>query len=351
MAAPSNVLAGTTIERPDGKIVVETRLGAGGMGIVYRAWFFHRPGTARSADPPLPVALKVLKPAPGTLEHAREFFDREAEALRRLSHPNVVRLFDVFEHGGAAMMMIELVDGETIETVIGRHVARSKLSAAGGAVPGIPVQRAWYYFEQVLGALASVHALGIVHRDIKPSNMLIRRDGIVKLGDFGIAKVGDAGGSTDPNAVPGTGAYMSPEQVLARPLDGRSDLYSATIVLFEMLTGRQPFPLVDKTELMVRREQVTATPPPLRAFLAQAPPALEALLFRGLEKDPAARFSSVIEMGDAIRGAMGLPESPGWRAQIELARAATDPSRVQRVATLRELVTERYRTAPMPARR
>jgi serine/threonine-protein kinase len=344
--AASSVTAGSTIERPAGKIVVESRLGAGGMGVVYRAWFFHRPGTARAADPPMPVALKVLKPAPGAAQNAREFFDREAEALRRLSHPNVVRLFDMFEHDGIAMMMIELVDGETIESVIARHVARSKLSP--GVLPGIPFQRAWYYFEQLLGALASVHALGIVHRDIKPSNMLIRRDGIVKLGDFGIAKVGEAGGISDPDAVPGTGAYMSPEQVMARPLDGRSDLYSATIVLFEMLAARPPFSITDKTELMVRQEQVHATPPPIRSFLPQAPPALEALLARGLAKDPNARFQSAIEMGDAIRSAMGLPESPGWQAQVELARAATDPSRSQRVATLRDVVAERYKTMPLP---
>src|SRR5581483_9463236 len=166
------------------------------MGVVYRAWLFHRPGTARANDPPLPVALKVLKQNASV--EARELFERESEALRRLSHPNVVRLFEVFDQGGALVMMIELVDGETIETVIARHVARAKL--AQGTLPGIPFQRAWYYFEQMLGALASVHAIGIVHRDIKPSNLLVRRDGIVKLGDFGIATVGEKGARVDPNA-------------------------------------------------------------------------------------------------------------------------------------------------------
>lgn len=338
--------AGTTIERPTGKIVVETRLGAGGMGVVYRAWLFHRPGTARANDPPLPVALKVLKQ--NASPQARELFERESEALMRLSHPNVVRLFEVFDQGGALVMMIELVDGETIETVIARHVARAKL--AQGTLPGIPFQRAWYYFEQILGALASVHAIGIVHRDIKPSNLLVRRDGIVKLGDFGIATVGEKGARVDPNAVPGTGAYMSPEQVLARPLDGRSDLYSASIVLFEMLTGRPPFLLEGKTEMLIRQEQVHAQPPLLRAFLPQAPIGLEQIVSRGLAKDPAARFQNAIEMGEAVRAATGMPDSPGWRAQVELARSVNDPSRIQRVATLRDEVTMRYQTAPLPAR-
>jgi serine/threonine-protein kinase len=347
IGALSQVASGTTLERPGGKIVVETRLGAGGMGVVYRAWFFHRPGTARANDPPLPVALKVLKH--GASRDARELFERESEALRRLSHPNIVRLFDLFDHGGALVMMIELVDGETIESVIARHVARSKLAA--GTLPGIPFQRAWYYFEQLLGALASVHAIGIVHRDIKPSNMLVRRDGIVKLGDFGIAKVGDAGGRVDPDAVPGTGAYMSPEQVLAQPLDGRSDLYSATMVLFEMLTGRPPFLLEGKTEMLIRQEQVSGVPPLLRACLPQAPPALEQIVQRGLAKDPMMRFQSAIEMGEVIRSAMNMPDSPGWRAQVELARSVNDPSRVQKVATLRDVVTERYKTAPLPARK
>jgi serine/threonine-protein kinase len=346
--------AGTAIDRPGGKIVLDTRLGAGGMGVVYRAWFFHRPDGPRASDPPIPVALKVLRPQANIAEHARAFFDREAQALSQLSHPNIVRLFELFDWNATSIMMLELVDGDTLEAVIGRHVARAKL-AGPGALPGIPFQRAWYYFEQLLGALAAAHALGIIHRDVKPSNILLRRDGIVKLGDFGIAGAGNV--TADPNAVPGTGPYMSPEQVLAQPLDGRSDLYSATIVLFEMLTGSPPFSSVNKTEFLVRQDQVSTPPPLLRSLLPQAPAELEAIVARGLAKDRAQRFASCVELGSAIRAAMHLPESAGWNAQVELASAAAqathdhrDISGVQRIQTLRQEVTHRYQTTPMQKR-
>ena len=351
----TGVAAGTTIDRPTGKLVVETRLGAGGMGVVYRAWFFHAPAGPRAKDPPIPVALKVLRAQPGLADDALAFFRREAEALRRLSHPNVTRLFEVFEQNGAAMMVIELVDGETLEAVIARHVARAKL-AGFGALPGLPLARAWYYFEQLLGALAAVHALGIVHRDVKPANVLVRRDGIVKLTDFGIAKVPAAADATrvDPGAVPGTGAYMSPEQVLARPLDGRSDLYSAAIVLYEMLCGRPPFTVDDKSEYVIRQEQVSAIPPPPTRFVPQAPPALDALMARALAKDPAARFASAIELGESFRRGLGLPESAGWSALVALASEAPATEREPEVAqkrmgTLRDAVVARY-TVPLAAR-
>lgn len=351
--------SGMAIDRPTGKIVIDARLGAGGMGVVYRAWFFHRPDGPRKNDPPIPVALKVLRPSANIAQHAREFFEREAQALSALSHPNIVKLFELFEYESSAVMMLELVDGETLEAVIARHVARSKL--AGGPITGIPFARAWYYFEQLLGALAAAHAIGIVHRDVKPSNVLLRRDGIAKLGDFGIAATRNVAG--DPNAVPGTGSYMSPEQVLAQPLDGRSDLYSATLVLFEMLTGHTAFDGEGKSELLVRQEQVSRPPPLLRTYLPSAPPALEAIVARGLSKDRAQRFATCVELGDAIRAAMGLAPSPGWNAQVELARAATTmqmdismrtsdaSSRIERVRTLGEEVQKRYATAPMPAKR
>jgi serine/threonine-protein kinase len=325
---------------------------------VYRAWFFHRPDGPRASDPPIPVALKVLRAQPGLADEALAFFKREAEALQRLSHPNITRLFDVFDQGGAAMMVIELVDGETLESVIARHVARARL-AGHGALPGVPFQRAWYYFEQLLGALAAVHAIGIVHRDVKPANVLVRRDGIVKLTDFGIAKVPAAAAPDvsrmDPGSVPGTGAYMSPEQVLARPLDGRSDLYSATIVLYEMVCGRPPFTTDEKSEYVIRQEQASAVPPPPSRFLPQAPAALDALMARALAKDPEARFPSAIHLGNAFREALGLPESAGWSALVALASEAPtterEPEAAQkRMGTLRDVVVARYRTAPLPAR-
>jgi serine/threonine-protein kinase len=304
----------------------------------------------------------------------RTFFLTEAEALANLSHPNIVRFHELFEwfsaNGASLVLAMEYVDGETLEDVIARHVARAHLaSSSGTALPGLVFRRAWYYFEQLLGALAAIHALGIVHRDVKPSNILMRRDGIVKLTDFGIARLTrPAGGAAtdESNMAPGTGAYMSPEQVLSKAIDGRSDLYSAAIVLYEMLCGRPPFSTENKSELIVRQEQVHAQPPPIRTFLMQAPPVLDALFARALAKDPAIRFESAIEMGTAFREALGIAETPEWRAQADIANvaraaalASTEPDsaaaavelqrRQQRIGTLREFLVKRYTTAKMSA--
>jgi serine/threonine-protein kinase len=344
---------GVTIDRGDKRLVVDARLGEGGMGVVWRAWIFRAPGTP-GAGPAEPVALKVLRPQAMMQPGARELFLREAEALKRLSHPNVVGFHDLFEHDGCLVLSIEHVEGDTLETIAARHIARAHLRGGHG-LPAMPLLRAWYYFQQLLGALAAIHALGIVHRDVKPSNVLVRLDGLVKLSDFGIARFVDTPvTAATMELAPGTGAYMSPEQVLSRPLDGRSDLYSAAIVLYQMLSGRTPF-LDDQGEFPVRRAQVEAPPPPIRAFLPQAPPIVDALFARALAKDPAARFDTAIEMGDAFRTALGMPDTPEWRAQADIAFAARtilntrgpDSGAVDaqtRLTTLREFVAHGYKT-------
>ena len=221
------------------------------------------------------------------------------------------------------MLALEYVDGDTLAAIVARHVARARLAGPSG-LPGMPLLRAWYYFQQLLGALAATHALGIVHRDVKPSNVLVRRDGLVKLGDFGVVRFAGAPASaaTQEHA-PGTAEYMSPEQVQSGPLDARADLYAAAIVLYEMLAGRTPFPGGGgRPEFLVRKDQVDARPPPVRAFLPQAPPIVDALFARALAKQPADRFESAIEMGGAFRSALGLPDTPEWRAQADIASAA-----------------------------
>jgi len=358
--------------------VVDGRIGSGAMGTVYRGWLFWDPHGPRSKDKPVPLALKQLKPQAHIQPELRAFFQNEAEALRLLAHPNVVRFHDLFTwevtlsgappspgggpghaSGGpeSPILAMEFVDGDTLEDVIARHVARSALAGAG-ALPGLTFQRAWSYCQQLLGALAATHALGIVHRDVKPSNIMIRRDGIVKLTDYGIAHLvkpmhGHAAPSPQELA-PGTGAYMSPEQVLGQTLDGRSDLYSAAIVLFEALSGRPPFLPSEKSEFALRMDQVETPPPPIRSLVPQAPPVLDALFQRALAKAPTARFGSAIEMGEAFRTAFGLPSTPAWRAQGEIAQVALgapqDTERQVKLATLRQVVKQEYRTQPMPNR-
>ena len=147
---------------------------------------------------------------------------------------------------------------------------------------------------------------------------------------------------------------MSPEQVLSQPLDGRSDLYSAAIVFYEVLAGRPPFTSEDKSEFVLRQEQVQKPPPPIRTWVGQAPPVLDSLFARALAKDPNSRFASAIEMGEAFRNGLGLPDTPEWQAQAAIAREAPEPldsagrtAREQRLATLREFVVRGYKTANM----
>ncbi len=372
---------GTQIDRGYGKIIVQARIGSGAMGTVYRAWLFWDPRGPRGNEPAVPLALKQLKPQASIQPEIRAFFLNEAEALRLLEHPNVVRFHELFSWtptlagvpasltpglAGLAtpgpapspILAMEFVDGDTLEDVIARNVARSRL-AGSGALPGLPFQRAWYYCQQLLGALAATHALGIVHRDIKPSNIMVRRDGVVKLTDYGIAHlVRPAHGERAPSPqelAPGTGAYMSPEQVLGRELDGRSDLYSAAIVLYEMLAGRPPFLPSEKSEFALRMDQVESPPPPFRSLVSQAPPVIDRLFDRALAKAPEHRFANAIEMGEAFRAAFGIPDTPAWRAQGEIAQVARlgppkDAVRAQKLATLRQVVRQAYRTQPMPQR-
>lgn len=356
---------GTRIDRGFGTYVVDARLGAGAMGVVWRAWVFYAPDGPNAGKQPHLVALKQLKHQGSLHAQFQTFFLREADALRRLSHPNVVGFYELFEwvpqaesgagpasSGSTLTLVLEYVEGSTLEDLIARHVARARL-AGPGALPGVPFRRAWHYFEQLLGALAATHALDIVHRDVKPSNVLLRSDGIVKLTDYGIARVTAPTPEEAKNA-PGTGAYMSPEQVLGQPLDGRSDLYSATIVLYETLTGKLPFPTTDRSEYDVRRAQVETPPPPIRNYLPQAPPILEALFARGLAKDPAARFRTANEMAEAFRSAFGLPPSATWAAQRELSELAkgegAKPTRggTAKLEAARAALVLGYRTQLLP---
>jgi serine/threonine protein kinase len=353
---------GATKDLGHGRVVVQARIGEGGMGVVWRAWLFHAPDGPRGKGPPVPLALKVLRMRGDELPGVRALFSNEADALKCLHHPNIVAFHDFFEWDGALALAMELVEGSTLEDLESRHRARAKIAGAGSP-GGIPVARAWYYFQQLLGALAATHALGIVHRDVKPSNVLIRGDGIVKLSDYGIARlacdvrVNPAAAGTPLEAQPlaaGTGAYMSPEQVLSRGVDARSDLYSAAIVFYEMLAGRPPFSPDEKNEFSLRQDQVESPPPPLLGFAPEAPAALEPLFARAMAKAPEYRFASAIEMGETIRLALGERETPEWRAQREIADQAKAPLgeqegahsvRAAKLKTLREFVVSGYQAS------
>ncbi len=300
-----------------GKAVLGHAIGEGGMGVVYRAWLYYNPAGRMGSTPPHPIAVKVLHPLIRGRARAELLFRQEADALGRLSHPNVVHCFGLFEHEGELCLAMELVHGESLSELLRRAETEQR-----AVLPRLPYSQAWHYLAQLLGALASIHAMGIVHRDVKAANVLVRPDGIVKLTDFGIARVSAEASRDTGGMAPGTGAYMAPEQVSGGALDARADLYSAAIVMFEMMCGITPFDEPGRTELAVRAAQLDEAPPPITKLVRGAPPALDLVFARALAKHPSLRYESARALGEAFRAALGLVDSPGWQAQAELTKVA-----------------------------
>jgi len=346
----ARISEGSEIDLGWGKVLVQGRIGEGGMGIVHRGFLYYNPAGPKAGTPEHPVAIKVLHPMLKSRERARRLFQGEAVALGRLSHPNIVHFFALAEPAGQLALVLELVDGVALSDLVERHV----VGAHPGGLPCMPFMHAWHYFSQLLGALAAIHAMGIIHRDVKPSNVLVRHDGVVKLTDFGIARLPAEEARNTGGMAPGTGAYMAPEQVLGRELDARADLYSAAIVLYELLTGVTPFDAPTRNEIMVRTAQVDEEPPPLTRFVPQAPAVLDLLFARALAKDPMHRYGSAIELGEAIRSGLGLPETTGWDAQRKLADNARAISQYgipakESVQTIPDAQADKMRTAVMKA--
>lgn len=286
------------------------------MGVVYRGWLYYNPAGRFAHVPEHPVALKVLHPLIRGKPRAERLFRHEAEVLSQLSHPNIVHYFGMFEHDGELCIAMELVQGESLAELLQRAISR------GGPLPRLPVAQAWHYMAQLLGALSSLHSLGIVHRDVKSANVLIRTDDIAKLTDFGIARFPAELAKQSGGMAPGTGAYMAPEQVMGQPLDPRADLYAAAIVMFEMLTGVTPFDSPDRTELAVRAAQLDEAAPPITRLVPGVPAAADLVFARALAKHRDLRYGTARELGDAFRAALGLPDSAGWQAQAELSKIA-----------------------------
>ncbi|MGA1236307.1 MAG: serine/threonine-protein kinase [Limisphaerales bacterium] len=281
---------------------VEGVLGQGGMGVVYRA-----------SDTKLqrPVALKLL-PGEWTLdEERRRRFLREARAAARVIHPVIAQVYDVDEFEGATFIAMEWVDGRTV-----RDLVRAKELDLLGSID-IAVQ--------VAEGLAKAHDMGIVHRDIKPANVMMTKDGHVKVLDFGLAKqVGDTGVGTDltmvtqtaTGQVMGTAAYMSPEQVKGLPVDGRSDIFSLGVMLFEMATGELPFERATAMETM----QAVAfdDTPSVHRYRQDLPPGLQRIVARCLQKRAQDRYGDARQLAQDLRvlrrdTESGIRRLPWWR--------------------------------------
>jgi len=227
------------------------------------------------------IALKELNIAPSLTGQARreriERFNREARAAGRLSHPNIVSVFDFGEDNGRHFIAMEFLEGQTL---------RDKMQLQGA----LPLKEALQIAGQVLDALGYAHANRVIHRDIKPDNIHILPGGQVKLTDFGIARLTEEVALTGDGQVFGTPSYMSPEQIVGREIDYRTDLFSLAVVLYEMLTGRKPF--TGDSVVSITYAIMHATPGPMTGI----PPAIEQVILRALAKDPNGRYASAEQM-------------------------------------------------------
>ncbi len=263
----------------------------GGMAMVYRAQdtLLNRA-----------VALKILYPELSEDPLFVERFRREAQAAANLSHPNIVPVFDWGEDGETYFIVMELVDGVSLAEMLRNSVT---LTAARSA----------QIVAQVAAALGYAHRMGVVHRDVKPGNILITRDGQVKVTDFGIAQaVSSEDHLAEVGSVMGTATYFSPEQAEGAAVDGRSDVYSLGVVLYEMLVGRPPF--VGDTPVEVSSQHVHNAVPPMTQFSANVPKDLEAIVMEALGKSPSNRYQSADELrADLIRFSEGQPVHAAMR--------------------------------------
>jgi len=309
---PEERLCGLTLA---GKYRIEGFLRRGGMGAVYRATHVMLGK---------PVALKLIRPEIVTSPEVVRRFQREARAASLLSHPNIVTIYDLGQvEDGTLYLAMELCAGMSLKDLI---------VAEGPLAP----RRAVRLCRAIAGALALAHKNRIVHRDLKPHNVMIARDAegqeTPKLLDFGIAKAVEPDGATltSTGMVLGTPRYLSPEQAQGLSVDGRSDLYSLGIIFYEMLVGRVPFDDPSVPSLLVKH--MAEPPRPPSELRPDVPPAIESIILRLLEKDPACRFQSAEELSTALAALdpavpVGNAPTPGLRAPIAAAGATMTDER------------------------
>jgi hypothetical protein len=298
-----------------GKYEIRGTLGKGAMGTVYDGW---DPAIARR------VAIKTVSlptdPDPDTAEEIARF-RREAQAAGRLTHPNIVAVYDYGETADMAYIVMEFVDGPSLKAPLD---ARERFAVAD-------IQRV---MGDLLAGLQFSHERGVVHRDIKPANIMLTTAGQAKIADFGIARI-EMSSMTQAGTMLGTPSYMSPEQFRGEVVDARTDVYSAGVVLYQLLTGERPF----EGGLTAIMHKVLTTEPPVPSQLSgTSPPGLDAVVKRAMAKRPDDRFASASAFSEAIRAALAAPVAAPVRAP------AVDDSEATMVgATL-------VRPAPAPLR-
>ncbi len=280
-----------------GRFRIDSVLGRGGMGEVYKAF-----------DPTLQrtVALKTVRPG----IESREYLDRlyrEAQACARLAHPNIVTVFEAGEIGNAVYIAMEYVVGENLASVLQKG--------------GLTLEERLRIVLQILSALQHAHEGGVIHRDIKPANVIRQPAGTIKLVDFGLARTAEAEPLTVTGMVMGTIDYASPEQLRGEHVDHRSDIYSTGVLAYEMVAGRRPFPRNSDLPALIYKI-VHEPPPPLNEYMRTTFPALAEIISRSIAKSPDDRYLSAAAMHADVERFMR--DSRDLIAAVELARAQAD---------------------------
>jgi eukaryotic-like serine/threonine-protein kinase len=290
---------------------IDEVVGQGGMGVVYRALDVNLERT---------VALKVLSTLLRNDPAFVERFRQEARIQAGLNHPNIATLFDFFVWNDQPVAVMEFITGETLRSMVNRSGP-------------IPAHIALPIFVQALRGVAAGHKRHIIHRDLKPSNLMVTDEGIVKVTDFGIAKVRSATGLTEDSTRVGSASYMAPEQILGRPVDVRTDIYIMGGTLYELLTGRPPFQGMSQFE--IESAHVREPPKAPTALCPHIPPAAVDAVMRALAKKPSNRFASAEEFIQALPDLHGVPyvvvEAP---EPVSSGAAADDETRRQQASPI-----------------
>jgi serine/threonine-protein kinase len=285
-----------------GKYVVVGTLGRGAMGTVYDA-----------RDPVIDrrVAIKTIPLASAEDEEGAEAlarFKREAQAAGRLQHPNLVGVYDYGETDALAYIVMEFVDGTSLKAVLDKQERFT---------PADTVR----IMEQVLAGLHYSHARGVVHRDIKPANIMLTSDGVVKIADFGIARI-ESSSLTQAGTIMGTPAYMSPEQFMGTTVDARTDIYSSGVMLYQMLTGERPF---EGSMTGIMHKALNTEPPAPSAISVTSPVGLDAVVAKAMAKRPEQRFADAAAFAAALRAGLTAPvveDSEATMVAVPARRAA-----------------------------
>lgn len=273
-----------------GRYQIVSEIGRGGMGVVYRAIDTMLGRT---------VAVKTIdltsRGSPEEVQTLRGRLVQEARAAGTLSHPNIVAIHDIGQEGSVAYIVMEFVPGQTLDSL---------LADAGAAVPQNLILRV---LEDTASALDCAHAHGIIHRDIKPANIFLHENGIVKVGDFGVAKVAWTRTVTETGMLMGSPHYMAPEQFKGERVTGRTDQFALAVVAYQLLTHHKPFDA--DTFASLAAQILYQDPPPLKSFNPGLPPQVELLLEKALSKDPAVRFETCGAFIAALRSACAASAS------------------------------------------